>query len=112
MTDQHSPAPPESPGSVNAPLLADVVSYYEGKLAEFGQTPRGVDWKDKESQITRFVQLCKLISSVDAFSVNDLGSGYGSLYDYLQTSFSSFSYTGFDISSEMVEAARARAGGV
>jgi hypothetical protein len=42
-------------------LLDEVATYYAEKLAEHGDTPRGVDWNGEESQIFRFAQLCKII---------------------------------------------------
>ena len=36
------------------------------------------------------------------FSILDYGCGYGSMYDYMQTRWSRFQYTGFDISETMI----------
>ena len=90
-------------------LLADVAAYYASKLAEYGSTPRGVDWNGEESQILRFEQLTKVIREPKGFSLNDLGCGYGALFDYLQAKYQDFVYTGCDVSREMIHAARARA---
>ena len=66
-------------------LLDEVATYYAEKLAEHGDTPRGVDWNGEESQKVRFAQLCKIIESkTPNFSLNDLGCGYGALLDYLR----------------------------
>jgi len=94
----------------NRTLLADVAEYYAGKLAEHGDTPRGVDWNGPESQALRFAQLSKLLPAEAPFSVNDLGCGYGAFYEHLASQFSGFSYVGWDVSPEMVSAARARFG--
>ena len=91
-----------------APLLADVAGYYAGKLAEHGQTPRGVDWNGPEGQELRFRQLCRLLPDGEPLSVNDLGCGYGALFEYLAARHPGLTYTGWDISPEMVSAARAR----
>jgi SAM-dependent methyltransferase len=91
-------------------ILAEVAAYYAARLAEYGSTARGVDWNGEESQELRFAQLSKVISSPGAFSVNDLGCGYGALYDYLQAGHREVSYSGCDISGEMIEVARRRAG--
>jgi SAM-dependent methyltransferase len=89
-------------------LLTEVAEYYTAKLAEHGETARGVDWNGEESQTTRFEQLCKIIDTSGAFSINDLGCGYGALYDYLAKDHAHFSYTGVDVSDGMVNAATQR----
>jgi SAM-dependent methyltransferase len=87
-------------------LLHEVAGYYAGKLAQHGATPRGVDWNGPESQALRFDQLARVITRAGAFSLNDLGCGYGALLDHLRPRHPAFSYSGFDVSQEMVEAAR------
>ena len=89
-------------------ILAEVAAYYSAKLAEHGATPRGVDWNGEESQMLRFEQLTKVIQQPSDFSLNDLGCGYGALYDYLRTTYHDFAYTGCDVSSDMILAARNR----
>lgn len=89
-------------------ILAEIADYYSAKLAEHGETPRGVDWNGEESQIRRFEQLSKIIAKPTNFSINDLGCGYGSLFDYLKPHYSDFSYQGFDVSGDMVRAAQGR----
>jgi SAM-dependent methyltransferase len=91
--------------------LAAVAAYYEGKLAQHGETARGVDWNGDQSQIIRFEQLCRIIQPAGEFSVNDLGCGYGALYDHLARHHRSFSYCGVDISSAMIDAATRRHAG-
>ncbi|MDH4079744.1 MAG: class I SAM-dependent methyltransferase [Nitrospira sp.] len=91
-----------------AELLEGVAQYYSAKLVEHGETPRGVDWNSEESQVLRFSQLTKLIDSVTRFSVNDLGCGYGALYEYLASRFQEFDYRGYDVSADMVRVAAQR----
>lgn len=86
-------------------LLDEVAGYYSEKLAQHGMTARGVDWNGEESQILRFKQLCKVIIDTGSFSLNDLGSGYGALFEYLVGEYSAFSYLGIDVSRDMVSAA-------
>ena len=73
-------------------FLSAVASYYSEKLAQHGQTPQGADWNSEESQTLRFEQLTKVIIPGRPFSVNDLGCGYGALYDYLRNNFGTFSH--------------------
>lgn len=90
-------------------LLNEVATYYTEKLAEHGDTPRGVDWNGEESQTTRFNQLCKVIDpEISNFSLNDIGCGYGALLDYLQEKHPNGTYLGVDIAHEMIRAATQR----
>ena len=90
-------------------LLNEVASYYSQKLAEHGDTPRGVDWNGEVSQTVRFDQLCKIIDTETAnFSLNDLGCGYGALFDFLLEKYPISSYLGVDVYEEMIRAAASR----
>lgn len=90
-------------------LLDEVATYYAEKLAEHGDTPRGVDWNGEESQKVRFAQLCKIIGpKTSNFSLNDLGCGYGALLDYLRDEHAACTYLGVDVSHEMIKVAEQR----
>jgi SAM-dependent methyltransferase len=80
-----------------------VERYYTDKLREHGPTHRGVDWSTAESQTTRFAQLLSVVSSGGI--VLDYGCGYGALVEHLPDPSD---YVGYDISEEMISAARAR----
>jgi SAM-dependent methyltransferase len=94
-----------------SPLLSSVAAYYSAKLAAHGQSARGVDWNGEESQFLRFAQLDRIIDQPQCFSLNDLGCGYGALFEFLQARYSDFQYTGLDISADMIESARRCHGG-
>jgi SAM-dependent methyltransferase len=89
-------------------IHGEVASYYSEKLAQYGLDPKGVDWNGEESQILRFQQLAKIIKTDTLFSVNDLGCGYGALYDFLCRHHKSFDYIGIDVSEDMIKAASER----
>lgn len=91
-----------------ADLITEVADYYSAKLGEYGQTPRGVDWNGEGSQVLRFDQLTRIIPGQGAFSLNDLGCGYGALVSYLQARYPYFAYHGYDVSATMVAAGQAR----
>lgn len=92
-------------------LLRDVARYYSGKLAAHGETPQGVDWNGEAGQVLRFEQLARVLPpGARALSVNDLGCGYGALFGFLRDRHEAIAYAGFDVSAEMVEAARRRHG--
>lgn len=95
-------------GTAKDTMLSEVATYYSEKLAELGETPRGVDWNGEESQTLRFGQLCTIIDTSNHFSINDLGCGYGALYDFLTNKYQEFSYSGIDVSESMIRAAEQR----
>src|SRR5207245_7679873 len=89
------------------PRVLDAVQrYYSGKVAEHGPTAKGVDWNDTDSQELRFEQLLKLCDTTAPFTINDYGCGYGALAAYLEQRGYACTYTGFDISPEMLAQAR------
>jgi SAM-dependent methyltransferase len=92
-----------------SPLPLDRVDdYYTGKLAAHGPTARGVDWSSLDSQLLRFAQFSRLWQGMPRFSLNDLGCGYGALYDYLNAEGRVVDYLGVDISAAMIEEAARR----
>lgn len=91
-------------------LTQEVADYYSAKLAEHGATPRGVDWNGEASQQLRFEQLARLFDPRDPCSINDLGCGYGALYDFLQGKVPLTGYCGIDLSQDMIAAAQIRYG--
>lgn len=93
-------------------LLDDVAHYYARKLAEHGDTPRGVDWNSEDGQQLRFAQLLRIIDADQPFSILDLGCGYGALAHNLQASHARFEYLGLDVAADMVAAAQRRFAGV
>jgi SAM-dependent methyltransferase len=94
--------------SVTPDILTEVAHYYSAKLAEHGETPRGVDWSSEESHVLRFEQLCRIVQLPTGFSLNDLGCGYGALFDYLNARYQGFDYAGCDVSADMIRAAKSR----
>jgi SAM-dependent methyltransferase len=88
-------------------ITCQVEKYYSSKLEQFGTTPKGVDWNSIESQNLRFEILSKVIMSNNPFSILDFGCGFGSMFAFLENSFEHFTYTGFDISNDMIRAAKA-----
>ena len=79
-------------------MLEAVVSHYENALATHGATARGVDWKDAAGQRRRFELLLQDIPI--GHSINDLGCGYGAMSEGIDK------YVGYDISEQMIAAAR------
>ena len=88
-------------------LRARVADYYTEKIRQYGPTPKGVDWRDAESQELRFARLLEIVDR-PAESLVELGCGYGALYGYLRRTGHKLAYSGYDISPDMIAAAQAR----
>jgi SAM-dependent methyltransferase len=80
--------------------------YYEGRLAEHGATPAGVDWRSAESQRLRFEQLLAVTGGDPEGALLDYGCGYGALLGHLRERGDTRPYRGYDLSPAMVERAR------
>jgi SAM-dependent methyltransferase len=86
--------------------LEKIRRFWAEKLARYGATPLGMDWNSETSQVTRFVQLCKLWNPAEEFSILDYGCGYGALIDFLDSQGMNFRYTGYDLLESMVAEAQ------
>jgi len=87
---------------------ARIAEYYTRKVEMFGCTPLGADWTCIATQEMRFVQLLKICDFSAAFSINDLGCGYGALARFLHRRHGGCAtdYLGIDLSAAMVRRAR------
>lgn len=92
--------------------MTDLADFFTTKLEKHGSTPQAVDLNGERSQFIRFEQLIRIFSlnESDSFSVNDLGCGYGALYDYIKNEYPNVVYNGYDISEAMINEARKRHG--
>lgn len=93
----------------NSKILSETEKYFTDKFKAHGASPAGVDWNSHKSQHVRFDQLLKVInSSSSAFSINDLGCGYGELASYLRGFFpqTDIHYVGYDLSAELISSAK------
>ncbi len=86
-------------------IYKNIDNYYTDKVKTHGATPKGVDWNGEESQTIRFEQLSKVIKK-DNFTLADIGCGYGKYSDYLLSNYKSYSYSGYDLSKEMIANAK------
>lgn len=95
------------------PDLDPVARLYTASAQEHGLSSQGVGWPDAGSHQLRLGKLCTVLGEDDGeVTVNDLGCGYGALYQFLQDRGVRVGrYYGYDISREMLElAARALPG--
>ena len=91
--------------------LTGIRDLYAGNLAVHGASSKSVGWKDDSSHLLRFERLARIIDG-DAgdYTVNDWGCGYGAMFGYLDARPGARlrEYIGYDISPEMIAAARAQ----
>ncbi len=86
--------------------LKGLQNFFENTIKTHGADPKGVDWKDEASQHLRFEQLMKIHKdAAQPFTILDFGCGYGALVKYLQMQGYQFTYTGYDMTPAVVEAA-------
>jgi SAM-dependent methyltransferase len=90
----------------SADIHRSVAEYYAGKLAEHGANARGVDWNGEDSQTQRHRQFLRLLGDERQASILDLGCGYGDFLRFLREQGYCGPYIGYDLASEMIDAAR------
>jgi len=94
-------------------LLTPVVLAYERRLKRYGDTPRGVFWKNAELQRQRYEILVRVFDDAalaGGITIHDFGCGYGAFFDFLadHPAMRASSYIGTDMSTGMIAAASAR----
>ena len=87
--------------------LAGVEALYTANLAEHGASSASVGWPDADAQRLRFDKLAYVVDTDAPITVNDWGCGYGAMFRYLDERFTLGGFNGYDISAEMLAAARA-----
>lgn len=88
--------------------LNKIASHYTNSINKHGDVSNGVGWSDMAEHSLRFDKLCSVVEDKNiAASYNDLGCGYGSLWNYLsQNNYNVALYRGHDISDKQIEAAK------
>jgi SAM-dependent methyltransferase len=92
--------------------LAGVEALYTANLGEHGTNSASVGWPDPDAQRLRFEKLAYVLAMdppVGEITVNDWGCGYGAMFRYLdeRPDLRLGGYSGYDLSAEMLGAARA-----
>jgi SAM-dependent methyltransferase len=92
-------------------LLKPVAHSYDWSINKYGPIHRAAAWRDKERQQRRFDIFTGLLAydtNRDNVTINDLGCGYGAMFDTYRKlpQFNNGSYFGYDISKAMIEAAK------
>ncbi len=89
-------------------------NYYRDKFLQFGDDPRGVDWKDRESQDLSFRYILNVIRfyypSLPSFSLFEVGCGYGAFLEFIRERKMHYEieYSGIDLVEEMITRARTK----
>ena len=85
---------------------------YDRQFKVYGGVPEGSFWYDEERQVRRFEVIFDQLRCIipKTYSIADIGCGYGAMLDYILRvgSANVDSYTGYDISTRLVESCRNR----
>jgi SAM-dependent methyltransferase len=92
----------------NPPDLTKVEQLYSENIRKFGNKAESVGWGTQEKQDLRFFKLLSVIDErSESVSINELGCGYGELIKFCERNGYNISeYDGYDISAEMLVAAK------
>lgn len=88
--------------------LTNLTNYYDRLVAGHDDDRAAVGWHTSYAQDVAFLSLTALDGLVDGVSVLDLGCGLGAMKTFFDRRGLAVRYTGYDISSKMVEGARGR----
>ncbi len=94
-------------------LLKPLELIFNQAIKEYGPNHKAVAWKNEERQQRRFQIFAGLLSGVsgkDDYIINDLGCGYGAMFEAFKdlSELRKGRYIGYDISDEMVRTAKKR----
>lgn len=101
-----------------------LLSHYDGKLSQFGDSAEAMDWRDENEQNLRFRSFIRSIApqvfsplnrpELPAPTLLDVGCGTGHFFEYLKALnlTSVIEYSGTDINQEMIKLARDKFPGV
>lgn len=108
MSGQEKPSETRTREENSHKLEGMVADYYTKKIEEFGASHQGVDWNSTGSQELRFKQLLQVVDATKFYSLNDLGCGYGALFDYMvnDEQAADLEYCGYDLSESMIDAGK------
>jgi len=97
--------------SIDSLLLRPVENTFTRSVLKYGSKPKSVAWRNKERQFRRFnifSGLFSLVSRENSFTINDLGCGYGAMFEAYKNlpEFLNGRYFGYDISVAMLDEAK------
>lgn len=83
-------------------ISKNLVSHYSSTFKKHGCSPRGVDWRDKNTAELRYQKMLELMSKDHNPTVLDVGCGYGGFLDYTKSKNLKLSYSGIDPVEDMI----------
>ncbi|MCY7348729.1 MAG: class I SAM-dependent methyltransferase [Pyrinomonadaceae bacterium] len=87
-------------------IVERLKNHFDERVEKYGAGLQSVDWKSRAAQSNRFRELLKIADFSAPFSILDYGCGDGELARFLNAAGADFQYFGFDVSPQMIEAAR------
>jgi SAM-dependent methyltransferase len=93
---------------MNPEERASTIERYADRLERLGPVVQALGWRDTAQQELRFRVMADGMTRIDGASVLDIGCGFGDLYGYLTRDGASISYTGCDISAQVLAVGRSR----
>ncbi len=87
-----------------------IVEHYEKCLAQYGDTPRGVDWTKEDEVDTRYRVMLEVVrEAADEITLLDFGCGASHLYEYiLRFKIDRVHYVGLDLSENFIALSRTK----
>lgn len=89
-----------------------IAAYYDSLVTDAPDDLSAVGWQTSYAQEVAFLALTRLDGLSDGARVLDVGCGLGDLYGFFARTGKRVDYTGIDVSSKMITAARQRHPGV
>jgi SAM-dependent methyltransferase len=86
--------------------LDRVATYFAGTIQKHGATAQGAGWRDQQSQELRFSKLIEVTRGAKTGRIVEVGCGWGAFALWAARQGFDFEYIGYDISPDMISAAR------
>jgi len=83
----------------------EIISLYETRLKEHGDSVKTMGWRNREQQYLRFKILSE-IGDLNGAKILDIGCGFGDFHQYLINENMKVDYTGYDISQKIIDVAK------
>jgi len=90
---------------MNATQFQHIAQFYNHRVQQYGHDPRSCDYGRKESQLKKFHVLSEALD-YSGKSVLDVGCGLADYAGYLSERYREISYSGVDLSHEMIARAK------
>ena len=79
--------------------------FYNRRVEQYGHDPRACDYGHPESQLKKFAILADVLPLANK-TLLDVGCGFADYAPYVNARFGSVSYTGIDLSPQMIATAK------